>query len=143
MRKPLLMEIVLPVVTTIAGLQLREHLPQRNQQTQDCLVKSAVPLTENELAQTQQPKFTRAQIIKRVKEIIIEKLGVDSTEVTLEASFTNDLGADSLDTVELLMSFEKEYHITIPDIKAEKLTTVRQVVDYLEKRLKPHRKQHS
>ena len=64
----------------------------------------------------------------RVKAIIIDKLGVDENEVTLEASFTNDLGADSLDTVELIMEFEKEFNIAIPDDQAEKIGTVGEAV---------------
>ena len=61
-----------------------------------------------------------SEIESKVKEIIVEKLGVEESEVTLEASFTNDLGADSLDTVELIMEFEKEFGITIPDDQAER-----------------------
>jgi acyl carrier protein len=71
-------------------------------------------------------------IEERVKKIIMEKLGVDDAEVTREASFTNDLGADSLDTVELIMEFEKEFDISIPDEQAEKIETVGQAVDYME-----------
>ena len=65
-----------------------------------------------------------SDIATRVKKIIVDKLGVDEAEVTNEASFTNDLGADSLDTVELIMEFEKEFGVTIPDEDAEKLKTV-------------------
>jgi acyl carrier protein len=65
-----------------------------------------------------------ADIASRVKAIIVDKLGVDETEVTPEASFTNDLGADSLDTVELIMEFEKEFNIGIPDDQAESISTV-------------------
>ncbi len=68
----------------------------------------------------------------RVVSIIVDKLGVDESEVTLEASFTNDLGADSLDTVELIMEFEKEFDIQIPDDQAEKIGTVGQAVQYIE-----------
>ena len=68
--------------------------------------------------------------------IIVDKLGVDQGEVTPEASFTNDLGADSLDTVELIMEFEKEFNIAIPDDQAEKIQTVGQAVDYVEKNAK-------
>ncbi len=74
-----------------------------------------------------------SQIAETVKKIIVDKLGVDENEVTLEASFTNDLGADSLDTVELIMEFEKEFNISIPDEQAEKITTVGEAVAYLEK----------
>ena len=68
----------------------------------------------------------------KVKEIIIEQLGVDSGEVTNDASFINDLGADSLDTVELVMALEEEFDIEIPDEEAEKLQTVGQAVDYIK-----------
>jgi acyl carrier protein len=67
----------------------------------------------------------------KVKEIIVNKLGVDEGQVTLEASFTNDLGADSLDTVELVMEFEKAFNIQIPDEDAEKIATVGDAVKYL------------
>ena len=72
----------------------------------------------------------------RVKKIIVDKLGVDESEVTNDASFTNDLGADSLDTVELIMEFEKEFNISIPDEQAETITTVGQAVTYLEEHAK-------
>ena len=72
-----------------------------------------------------------SDIASRVKAIIVEKLGVDESEVTPEASFTNDLGADSLDTVELIMEFEKEFNVAIPDDQAEKITTVQQAVDFV------------
>jgi acyl carrier protein len=71
-------------------------------------------------------------IADKVKKIIVDKLGVDESEVTHEASFTNDLGADSLDTVELIMEFEKEFDISIPDEQAENIQTVGQAVEYLE-----------
>lgn len=73
-----------------------------------------------------------SEIESKVKEIIIEKLGVEESEVTMDASFTNDLGADSLDTVELIMEFEKEFGITIPDDQAEKIATVGDAVAYIE-----------
>lgn len=73
-----------------------------------------------------------ADITSRVKAIIVDKLGVDATEVTPEATFTNDLGADSLDTVELIMELEKEFNITIPDDQAEKITTVGDAITYVE-----------
>jgi len=73
-----------------------------------------------------------ADINSRVKAIIVDKLGVDENEVTAEASFTNDLGADSLDTVELIMEFEKEFNIAIPDDQAEKIATVGDAVKYIE-----------
>jgi acyl carrier protein len=68
----------------------------------------------------------------KVKSIIVEQLGVDEDEVTLEASFTDDLGADSLDIVELVMAFEEEFGIEIPDEEAEKISTVKQAVDYIQ-----------
>jgi acyl carrier protein len=70
-------------------------------------------------------------IEQRVKAIIVEKLGVDESDITREASFTNDLGADSLDTVELIMEFEKEFDLTIPDEDAEQIGTVGDAVDYV------------
>ncbi len=70
-------------------------------------------------------------VAARVKAIIVDKLGVEETEVTPEASFTNDLGADSLDTVELIMEFEKEFGITIADEEAEKITTVGEAVKFI------------
>ena len=74
-----------------------------------------------------------SNIAERVKKIIVDKLGVEESQVTPEASFTNDLGADSLDTVELIMEFEKEFNISIPDEQAETITTVGQSIEYLEK----------
>ena len=73
-----------------------------------------------------------SEIAARVKAIIVDKLGVEESEVTNEASFTNDLGADSLDTVELIMEFEKEFGISIPDDQAEKIATVGDAVSYIE-----------
>ena len=73
-----------------------------------------------------------SNIAERVSKIIVDKLGVDESEVTPEASFTNDLGADSLDTVELIMEFEKEFDISIPDEQAENIQTVGQAINYLE-----------
>jgi acyl carrier protein len=72
-----------------------------------------------------------AEIEARVKAIIVDKLGVDESEVTPTASFTNDLGADSLDTVELIMELEKEFGMSIPDDQAEKIATVQDAVDYI------------
>ncbi len=73
-----------------------------------------------------------SDITTRVKAIIVDKLGVDEKEVTPESSFTNDLGADSLDTVELIMEFEKEFNIAIPDDQAEKISTVGDAIAYIE-----------
>ena len=73
-----------------------------------------------------------ADIEAKVKEIIINELGVDAEKVTPEASFVEDLGADSLDTVELVMAFEEEFGMEIPDEEAEKITTVEEAVDYVQ-----------
>ena len=73
-----------------------------------------------------------SEIEAKVKEIIVEKLGVDEADVVAEASFTNDLGADSLDTVELIMEFENKFGITIPDDQAEKIATVGDAIAYIE-----------
>ena len=77
-----------------------------------------------------------SSIAERVNKIIVDKLGVDESEVTHEASFTNDLGADSLDTVELIMEFEKEFDISIPDEQAENIQTVGHAIEYLEAQVK-------
>jgi len=77
-----------------------------------------------------------SDIASRVKAIIVDKLGVDENEVTIEASFTNDLGADSLDTVELIMEFEKEFNLGIPDDQAENIGTVGEAIKYLEENAK-------
>lgn len=73
-----------------------------------------------------------ADVESRVKEIIVEQLGVDPAEVAPQASFVNDLGADSLDTVELVMAFEEEFGLEIPDEEAEKIQSVGQAVDYIK-----------
>jgi len=72
-----------------------------------------------------------ASVEERVKQIIVEQLGVDAGEVTPSASFVDDLGADSLDTVELVMALEEEFETEIPDEEAEKITTVQQAIDYV------------
>jgi acyl carrier protein len=77
-----------------------------------------------------------SDIKEKVTKIIVDKLGVDESEVTPEASFTNDLGADSLDTVELIMEFEKEFNIAIPDDQAEKIGTVGQALEYIQNNIK-------
>lgn len=77
-----------------------------------------------------------SEIASKVKNIIIDKLGVEDSEVTPEASFTNDLGADSLDTVELIMEFEKEFNLSIPDDQAENIGTVGEAISYLEANVK-------
>ena len=77
-----------------------------------------------------------SEIAERVKNIITERLNVEEDQITNEASFTNDLGADSLDTVELIMEFENEFNISIPDEKAENITTVGEAIAYLEANVK-------
>jgi len=77
-----------------------------------------------------------ADVMAKVKEIIVSKLGVEESQITPEASFTNDLGADSLDTVELVMEFEKAFDIQIPDEDAEKISTVGDAVKYLNEKIK-------
>ncbi len=75
-------------------------------------------------------------IQQKVKDIIVEQLGVDAAEVKIESSFVNDLGADSLDTVELVMALEESFNMEIPDEEAEKIQTVGQAVDYIQKHKK-------
>jgi acyl carrier protein len=94
------------------------------------LLKNSIFATCNQII------TTMSDIAARVKKIIVDKLGVEESEVNPEASFTNDLGADSLDTVELIMEFEKEFNISIPDEQAETITTVGQAVAYLEEHAK-------
>lgn len=77
-----------------------------------------------------------SEIASKVQKIIVDKLGVEESEVVATASFTNDLGADSLDTVELIMEFEKEFGISIPDDQAEKIGTVGDAVSYIEEHSK-------
>lgn len=72
-----------------------------------------------------------SEVQDKVTAIIVDKLGVDASEISNDASFTNDLGADSLDTVELIMEFEREFNISIPDDQAEKIGTVGQAVEYI------------
>lgn len=76
--------------------------------------------------------YNMATVADRVKKIIVDKLGVEESDVTNEANFIQDLGADSLDTVELIMEFEKEFDVSIPDEQAEKITTVGEAIGYLE-----------
>ena len=77
-----------------------------------------------------------SETAEKVKSIIVDKLGVEASEVTETASFTNDLGADSLDTVELIMEFEKEFGMSIPDDQAEKISTVGDAIAYVEQHVK-------
>ncbi len=79
--------------------------------------------------------YSMAVSEERIKEIIVEQLGVEKDQITLDASLIDDLGADSLDTVELVMAFEEEFDIEIPDEDAEKIRTVRDVTDYLNTHL--------
>lgn len=74
-----------------------------------------------------------SDVFSRVKSIIIDKFGVEENEITLNANFTQDLGADSLDTVEFIMEIEKEFNIEVPDNEAEKITTVNECIKYIEK----------
>ncbi len=76
-----------------------------------------------------------AEVDAKIKEIIVNKLGVDESQITPEASFTNDLGADSLDTVELVMEFEKAFNVQIPDEDAEKIATVGDAIKYMQSKL--------
>lgn len=79
--------------------------------------------------------MTYEQITEKVKAIVVEQLGVDEEEVTLKASFTDDLGADSLDNVELIMALEEEFDIEIPDEEAEKISVVQDAIKYIEEHL--------
>lgn len=79
--------------------------------------------------------MTVQEIEEKVKKAIVDKLGVEETKVTPEASFINDLGADSLDTVELVMKFEEEFDIKIPDEDAEKITSVGDAIKYIQEKL--------
>ena len=74
-----------------------------------------------------------SEIAEKIKKIVVEHLGVDVAKVTPEASFIDDLGADSLDTVELVMAFEEEFNVEIPEDAAEKITTVKDAIEYIEK----------
>ncbi|MCM8772896.1 MAG: acyl carrier protein [Candidatus Omnitrophica bacterium] len=78
--------------------------------------------------------MTREEIAKIVKDIIVEKLGVNPSQIKEESSFVEDLGADSLDTVELVMDFEEKFGLEIPDEDAEKIKTVKDAIDYIEKK---------
>lgn len=75
------------------------------------------------------------EVFDRVRDIVVEELGVEPEEVTPEASFLDDLGADSLDIVELIMAFEEEFDMEIPDEQAENITTVQNVIDYIEEHM--------
>jgi len=79
--------------------------------------------------------MSQADIFAKVKAIVVEQLSVEAEKVTPESNFSNDLGADSLDTVELVMDLEEEFEIEIPDEAAEKITTVQETVEYIEKKI--------
>ncbi|MFN5872572.1 MAG: acyl carrier protein [Aphanizomenon sp.] len=79
--------------------------------------------------------MSQADIFAKVKKIVVEQLSVEAEKVTPESNFSNDLGADSLDTVELVMALEEEFEIEIPDEAAEKITTVQETVEYIEKKI--------
>lgn len=79
--------------------------------------------------------MSQADIFEKVKAIVVEQLSVEAEKVTPESNFSNDLGADSLDTVELVMALEEEFEIEIPDEAAEKITTVQETVEYIEKKI--------
>lgn len=79
-------------------------------------------------------KMDKEEIFKKLKKVIVDQLSCDEDKVTLDASFTDTLGADSLDIVELLMTFEEEFNVEIPDEAAEKLTTVGKALDYIQKK---------
>lgn len=117
-----------PILMLLNSLKLRAF---RHFSLTACeLFKNSIFATCNQII------TTMSDIAARVKKIIVDKLGVEESEVNPEASFTNDLGADSLDTVELIMEFEKEFNISIPDEQAETITTVGQAVAYLEEHAK-------
>jgi acyl carrier protein len=79
---------------------------------------------------------TKLSVFERVKKVVVEQLSVEASQITPTASFTQDLGADSLDTVELVMALEEEFGLEIPEEEAEKIQTIQQAVDYLEKVVK-------
>jgi acyl carrier protein len=88
--------------------------------------------TFNWLRLNRQGKFTMSDVAERVKKVVIEHLGVDDDKVTDTASFIDDLGADSLDTVELVMAFEEEFNVEIPDDAAEKILTVQDAISFID-----------
>nr|QCI06597.1 Acyl carrier protein [Erythroglossum lusitanicum] len=83
-------------------------------------------------------KETESNIFEKVRNIVAQQLGVDKNQVTVEANFSSDLGADSLDTVELVMAIEEEFSIEIPDEDAAKIATLKQAVEYIEKAVNPN-----
>ena len=86
-------------------------------------------------------KLSMSTIEARVKKIVIEQLGVEEEAITKDASFVDDLGADSLDTVELVMALEEEFETEIPDEDAEKITTIQQAIDYISSHMKESSKE--
>jgi len=85
---------------------------------------------------TLEEQFAMSSVEERVKKIVVEQLGVNESEVSGDASFVDDLGADSLDTVELVMALEEEFDCEIPDEEAEKITTVQQAIDYINSHIR-------
>jgi acyl carrier protein len=104
-----------------AGLTQRKSLP-----------KKSAPVTTHEHLKELEFFMAEKSIEEKVKDIIVEQLGVNPEQVTPQAKFIEDLGADSLDTVELVMAFEEEFNVEVPDEEAEKLQTVGDVVKYIE-----------
>jgi acyl carrier protein len=96
------------------------------------LVRAIFPPTSSDWAAQQRGTFQMSDIAERVKKIVIEHLGVEESKVTEGASFIDDLGADSLDTVELVMAFEEEFGCEIPDDAAEKILTVKDAIDFIK-----------
>jgi acyl carrier protein len=106
----------------------REYIPERaTRNSQGVCAKTRLAFIEEDIPMS---------VEERVKSIIVEQLGVDAEEVNPEASFVEDLGADSLDTVELIMAFEEEFGVEISDDEAEKIRKVRDAVEYIDKRAK-------
>jgi acyl carrier protein len=99
-------------------------------------IDEAVSLAGNPAESRRRQEAMPTAVEEKVKQIIVEQLGVDEGEVTPNASFVDDLGADSLDTVELVMAFEEAFDIEIPDEDAEKIRTVKDAIDYVDKHAK-------
>jgi acyl carrier protein len=105
-------------------------------ENQDAMVSTGNPHSESHQEIPSGDKIPMSTIEERVKKIVVEQLGVKEDEVTPNASFVDDLGADSLDTVELVMALEEEFECEIPDEDAEKITTVQQAADYVKAHVK-------
>jgi acyl carrier protein len=97
-----------------------------------CLTALGAARACGEPENTARERWTMSETSDRVKKIVVEHLGVEADKVTEEASFIDDLGADSLDIVELVMAFEEEFGVEIPDDAAEKITTVKDAIDYID-----------